>query len=202
MQTVRTTGKWRWLMGLLLLVCGRAMAHPHVWVDYTASFQVQGSMLTGIRQTWLFRRGFPVRLAVDSSIQIPRDGKLDAHATAAFRTQAFDSLKSADYFNHVFVAGQPARFGAPQDFAVSVDNNRIVYSFVLPLATPVDMKKGGDLVIGIWDPSFFVNFEIAPGIDASSPWGLPAACKISPFRDDVHRIFDGSVRPLALRIAC
>ncbi|HTJ93376.1 MAG TPA: DUF1007 family protein, partial [Pararobbsia sp.] len=126
---------------------------------------------------------------------------LDDKQTAIFKQQAFASLASVGYFNHLFVDGKLQRFVDPDDFHVSIDHGRIVYAFTLKLAAPVTLD-GHEVALGIWDDSFFVAF--APQGQDAVTLGPHAAstCTAKAFMDHDHPIFNGIVVPRATAISC
>jgi ABC-type uncharacterized transport system substrate-binding protein len=193
----------RLLLGGLLLHAGIALAHPHVWVKYSVHIETNGTSIVALDERWRFTEGFPVQLVgVD---QLPAQGPLDAALTQRFHDQAFVSLAHTSYFTHLFVNGSPQAFGAPTHFQVSVEDGKITYAFRLPLAAPLD-AHGKQVELGVWDPSFYVDYEQAStdavSFTAATPSGTPARCTIRQIVDSAHPIFNGFVLPHASAITC
>lgn len=189
----------RILLACLLLPASLAIAHPHVWIKYAASVSTNGTSIVAIEEHWRFTEGFPVQLVgVD---QLPTSGVLDAALTKRFHDQAFASLAHSAYFTHVFVDGNPQAFGEPTGFKVSVEGGKITYSFRLPLAAPVDLR-GKKVVLGIWDPSYYVDYEREPVRAVSFAPDSPPNCSIRSFVDKTHPIFNGFVLPSASEMTC
>jgi ABC-type uncharacterized transport system substrate-binding protein len=183
----------------ILFVSGTAAAHPHVWIRFTAHVQMQGTRVISIAETWRFTEGFPVQLVgIDA---LPDNGPLDAKQTAIFRDQAFSSLAGAQYFSHLYADGEALTLGDPTGFRVSVDHGKLVYTFALPLKKPIDVKAH-KVSLGIWDDSFFVDYE-PDGANAVTVEGHAAStCTAKPFTDHAHPIFNGIVLPQAMAISC
>ena len=177
-----------------------AQAHPHVWIDYSLVAQTQGTRLVAMQQTWIFSKGFPFSLLGDFS-SMPKSGPLNADYTAIFKAQAFSLLKSSDYFTHVFVDRKAVALGEARNFHVSIEQGHIVYRFLLPLAKPVDFR-GKPVTVGVWDDTFFVDFESATQPVLSLSAGSPGSCKAMAFEDRDHPIFGGTVFPQASRLSC
>jgi ABC-type uncharacterized transport system substrate-binding protein len=190
----------RRLIGVaLFVVSGVAAAHPHVWIRFAARVQMQGTAITAIVQTWRFSEGFPVQLVgIDT---LPDNGPLDAKQTAIFREQAFASLAGTQYFNHLYVDGQPQRLGEPAGFRVSVDHGKLVYSFTLPLKKPIDVTAH-KVSLGIWDDSFFVDYEPDDANAVTIDGHAAASCTAKPYQDHAHPIFNGIVVPQATALSC
>lgn len=180
-------------------VATAASAHPHVWIKYSAAVQMHGAAIVAVSETWLFTEGFPVQLAgIDS---LPDNGPVGPAQTKIFHDQAFQSLAGAGYFSHLFVDGKPQTFRDPGDFRVSVVGGKIQYAFTLTLAAPVTVT-GHQVELGIWDDSFFVDYE-PDTANAITLAGHPAAsCAAKPFADRAHPIFGGIVIPQATALSC
>ena len=177
-----------------------AQAHPHVWINYSMVAETQGTLLVAMQQTWIFSKGFPFSLVGDFS-DMPKSGQLNAGYTATFKAQAFSLLKSSDYFTHVFVDGRAVAVGEARNFSVSIEQGHVVYRFLLPLVKPVDFKRER-VTLGVWDETFFVDFESAQQPVLTLSAGSPRNCKAAAFEDHDHPIFGGSVIPQASRLSC
>ncbi len=199
-NTMNSTRYLKWLLPLtLLLMSVPGLAHPHVWVDYSAAAQVQGQKLVAVRETWTFSKGFPVAMVGDFSA-MPKSGKLNDTYTAMFKVQAFSSLKGADYFTHVYVDGKPVRVAEARDFSVSMLDGHVVYSFIVPLLQQADIKRN-HVTLGIYDESFFVDFSSTAALPVTLE-GATGPCTGTMFDDHDHPIFFGSVFPQVSRLSC
>jgi ABC-type uncharacterized transport system substrate-binding protein len=177
----------------------RAMAHPHVWISYAVTTQTKDHKLIAISETWVFSKGFPVSLAGDFS-DAPKSGPFDAKHTAMIYDQAFSALKNTGYFTHVYVDGKAVELAEAKNFSAATEDHRMVYRFLVPLKTPIDIRRA-PVEIGVWDDTFFVDFQGA----TAQPVALDAAlrtCKIATFEDKDHPIFGGSIIPTASKISC
>jgi ABC-type uncharacterized transport system substrate-binding protein len=177
-----------------------AAAHPHVWIRYAVTAQTKDHKLTAINETWVFSKGFPVSLVGDFS-DAPTSGPLDPKHTALIYEQAFQALRNADYFTHVFVNGKAMPVGEAKNFSVAIEDHQMVYRFLVPLKTPVDMRRA-PVEVGIWDDTFFVDFEAASAQPLALDEASSHACRVSSFEDKAHPIFGGSILPRTSRIAC
>jgi ABC-type uncharacterized transport system substrate-binding protein len=199
----------RWFHRYLLPACcalllaalpASVQAHPHVWINYSMVAQTQGTLLVAVQETWTFSKGFPFSMVGDFS-SMPKSGPLNASYTATFKAQAFSSLKGADYFTHVFADGKAVALGEPRDFSVGIEDGHVVYRFLMPLGKPVDVKRAR-VTLGVWDDTFFVDFENAAQPMPTLSAGKPGTCRAVPFEDHDHPIFGGTLFPQASGLSC
>ncbi len=163
------------IFGLLALAPTLAvtpvLAHPHVWVE--AHEQVlfdKDGKVDGIRNDWVFDEMY-------SAFAVQGLGKPGALATskelAPLAKTNVESLKDFDYFTYAKVDGHKLVFGAPTDYELEERaDKRVVLHFTLPLETPT--KTGHFLTFQVYDPSYFVDFELAskdPVVLADAPSG-------------------------------
>ena len=189
-----------WFAAMLLVAMAPANAHPHVWIDYAAVAQMHGSTLYAVQERWVFSKGFPVPIVGDMT-GMPKSGPVGDKYTTVFKQQAFNTLKGAGYFTQVFAGGKPLAVAEARNFSVSIDKGRVVYDFLVPLAAPVDVKHA-KVQLGVWDETFFVDFEGTPAPAVSFDTHAPKTCKAQSFEDHEHAIFGGSIFPVASLLTC
>lgn len=149
-----------------------AAAHPHVWVETHAAvvFGKDGKV-DAIRNDWVFDEMY-------SAFQVEgleKNGKLATTADLASRAKTnVDDLKEYEYFTFAKANGRKLQFGAPVDYSLEErPDKRVVLHFTLPLVEP--SKTGRFMTVQVYDPSYFVDFELA----ATNPVELtdaPAGC--------------------------
>jgi ABC-type uncharacterized transport system substrate-binding protein len=185
---------------LLGIFTPHAGAHPHVWIAYSATAQMRGNTLIAVQETWTFSKGFPFSLVGDFS-DAPTSGPLDAKHTAIVWKQTFAPLKGADYFTHVFVDGKPVGLADARDFSVAIENRQMVYRFVVPLAVPADVRRAA-VEVGVWDETFFVDFEGVNAHPLAVDAAAPKACRALTFEDRQHPIYYGTIFPVSSKLSC
>ena len=135
-----------------------AHAHPHVWVE--AREQVlfnKAGLLQGIHNDWVFDDMYSA-FAVQG---LERNGKLaTAVDLAPLAKTNVESLAEFDYFTFAKVSGHLLKFGAPINYTLEErPDKRVVLHFTLPLLEPA--KTGRFMSLQIYDPTYFVDFELA-----------------------------------------
>ena len=159
---------------LAVLVClaDPAVAHPHVWVEARAKvvFGKDGKV-DAIRNDWVFDEMYSA-FAVQG---LEKDGKLASSADLAPLAKSnVADLKEYDYFTYAKAAGQKVKFAAPTDYSLEErPDKRVVLHFTLPLAEPT--RTGRFMSVQIYDPTYFVDFELAPK-DPLELSDAPAGC--------------------------
>ena len=161
------------LCGLFFdLLVTSAQAHPHVWVE--AREQVlfnKAGLLEGIHNDWVFDDMYSA-FAVQG---LERGGKLASTADLAPLAKTnVESLAEFDYFTFAKVNGRLLKFGAPVNYSLEErPDKRVVLHFTLPLLEPT--KTGRFMSLQIYDPTYFVDFELAARdpVDLADP---PSGC--------------------------
>ena len=160
------------LLGLAL--ASPALAHPHVWVTMQAElvYAPDGS-ITGIRHAWTFDDVFST-YATQGLPQTTK-GEFTREELAPLAKENVDSLKEYGFFNYARVEGARKKdvFTDPTDYWLDFKSDTLTLNFTLPFKTPVKAKE---LLIDIFDPEFFVNFEFVEK-DPVKLTGAPATCK-------------------------
>jgi len=149
-----------------------ALAHPHVWVQ--AHEQVlfgKDGRVDGIRNDWVFDEMY-------SAFAVQGLGKAGQLATsqelAPLAKTNVESLKEFDYFTFAKVDGRRLEFAAPRDYALEErPDKRVVLHFTLPLVSPA--RTGRYMTVQVYDPTYFVDFELAPK-DPVVLAGAPPGC--------------------------
>ncbi|WP_158554769.1 DUF1007 family protein [Methylovirgula sp. 4M-Z18] len=158
---------------------GAAHAHPHVFVTTKAAivFNSQGEV-TAIKQSWTFD---------DMYSSFVLQGLADAGKTASREVLAplaksnVDSLAELGYYTLSKMAGKELEYGTPTDAAMEENPDKTVtLYYTLPLKEPASAKKS--FSVKVYDPTFFVDFEVTKGNDAVTLINAPKGCSASVIR--------------------
>ena len=163
------------LAAMSILAVTPASAHPHVWVEAQAQVLFdKGGAVDGIRNTWVFDEMYSA-FAVQG---LEKDGKLATPKDLAPLAETnVSSLAEFEYFTFAKIGGQKLKFGKPVDYSLEErEDKRVVLRFTLPLAQPIRIARF--LSFQIYDPTYFVDFELAPK-DPVVLAGAPDGCSQS-----------------------
>ena len=164
-----------------------ASAHPHVWVDAASSVLFdKAGLVAGIRNEWVFDEMYSA-FAVQG---LEKDGKLATRGDLdSLAKTNVDSLAEYDYFTYAKAGGHKVKFAKPVDYWLEErPDKRVVLHFTLPLAEPT--KTGRAMSFQIYDPTYFVDFELA----AKNPVTLvdaPSGCSDSVLGPNPLVVSDG-----------
>jgi len=136
----------------------KASAHPHVFVDCSLTFEINGQGLAGVRQKWWFDEMFSSMILGDFDKN--HDNKLTPEEAAALEQGAFVNLKNFNYFTRVLVDGKERDQIEAVDFKPSVEDGTLVYEFFVPLN--ITEKKKHVIMVAIYDKSFYTAVQMDP----------------------------------------
>ena len=168
----------RWLHPILLaatfaLGATTAQAHPHVWITARSEliYAPDGS-ISGVRHAWTFDDMFATYAL--QGIETKTKGAYSREELAPLAQTNVESLKEFAYFTFAKADGKKEKFLEPVDYYLDYDNTALTLHFTLPLTAPVKPKQ---LVLEVYDPSFFIDFSLADKNPVKLV-GAPAACQL------------------------
>jgi nickel/cobalt transporter (NicO) family protein len=153
-----------------------ARAHPHVWVTVETTLLYENGAFVGLAHKWSFDDLYTA-MAVEGLDQ-NKDGKYDRAELAELAKVNMDGLKGFDYFTHPVLAGQPLKLGEARDFWLEHTGDTLSLYFTVPFATPVLTEAKG-LAFSVYDPSFFIAFDLAKADPVRLGSGAPKDCRLS-----------------------
>ena len=161
------------LAGAVALGAGSAQAHPHVWITATSEliYAADGS-ITGVRHAWTFDDMFSTYAL--QGIETKAKGVYSREELAPLAQTNVESLKEFGFFTFAKADGKKEKFEEPVDYYLEFKDSLLTLHFTLPLKTPLKPKQ---LVIDVYDPSFFIDFKLADK-DPVRLVGAPAACQM------------------------
>ena len=165
------------LFGLAALAASdAALAHPHVWVTAKAEL-VYGAdgRIAAIRHRWTFDPAYSSYVTQG----LGKDGKPSPEELQDLAKTNAESLADFGYFTEAKANGAKQQFDPPREYGMVLADGQATLTYLLPLKTPASPKL---LTLEVYDPSFFVSFEMAPGDDAVTLASAPAGCNVKVTR--------------------
>lgn len=146
------------VVALLTLPLYPLLSHPHVWIDAHSEVYFEGGRLDRVVHHWTFDELFTESILLDYDGN--RNRRIEERERRDIEAYAFTNLRYYDYFTHLVVEGRQVPITEVKDFNARVENNRLVYSFTIPLDLNVD--RGWQRVnLGVWDDTYFVEVSYA-----------------------------------------
>jgi len=174
---------------LALLGLGTALpaaAHPHIFIEEHVEVLFDQNNVTGVRMTWSFDELYSSMLRSDYTDT--KKGPITAKDVKNLHEKAFNNLASVHYFTTMSLDGKPVTFGVPKDFTASFNaDDKAIYSFVIPLTLPKAAARSL-LEIAVFDPEYYVDFELAEDNPVKSAGGesLKADCEAGTVQRDTQ----------------
>jgi ABC-type uncharacterized transport system substrate-binding protein len=163
-------------LALAVLASEPAAAHPHVWVTSRAEIvYAPDGRVTAVRHSWTFDRAYSA--FITQGLDANKDGKLTSEELEPLAKENTQSLVEFEYFTILKANGAKQAFDAPRDYAMSIANEEATLTYLLPLTMPAAAHR--TLTLEVADPSYFVAFTMAEGVDAVKLAGAPKGCAAS-----------------------
>ena len=195
-------GVVRVLLLVLLLLAAHppiSRAHPHVFIDATATLLFRDGRVHGVMTTWRFDPIFSHAIIHD--FDHDGDGRLSQVEVAAIEQGAFQNIRQFGFFTHFRVGGEAVPVARIVGFDAFVEEGQLVYSFSALLENPVDPLRR-PVELGMYDATYYVDIRLR---DDEPIWISGAShgdCPPERYRDTDNRIYFGSVAPEMIRIHC
>ncbi|MFZ2619680.1 MAG: DUF1007 family protein [Alphaproteobacteria bacterium] len=200
------------LSTLLCLASAHAYAHPHVWIDNTASLILTHGQLTAIQVNWTFDELTSSQIIEEFDPNA--DGTFSAPELTAMQEALKDSLPETNYYMRFFppAGTTPAvknledlhpntDFHPPTAFTATIqqkdDEKRITYHLTLPLKYPFAVA-GQTFKLSFLDNSYYTEVTT---LENELALGTPT-CTKTWGEDREHPIYMGMVFPDTFTITC
>lgn len=158
----------------LVVACGAARAHPHVWVTVKSEivYAPDGSV-TGVRHAWTFDDMFSA--FATQGLDQKTKGAFTREELAPLAEENAKGLKEFNYFTFAKANGKKAPFTDPVDYWFEYTNDVLTLHFMLPLKSPA---KAQTLDLDVYDPTWFISFVLADQ-DPITLVAAPAQCTLA-----------------------
>ena len=115
-------------------------------------------------------------------LDINGDGTYDDSELAELTRRYRNATDSDGYFTIAELPGETIQLGQPTDFRLDVKSGILSQSFVLPFSSPISPGPR-ELRFAIFDPSYFIAFEVEKADFLATGGGLPSTCRIRMLMD-------------------
>lgn len=153
-----------------------ALAHPHVFVTHKAVIVFDKGAVAGIDHIWFFDE-FYTAMAVEG-LDTNKDGKFSREELHELAKTNIEGLKEFGYFTNATVGGKEVKIGDPGDYWLQHTDGVLSLHFRTPLlaAVPATDKS---FAFSVFDPSFFIAFDLVEKDPVKLGEGAPGACKFT-----------------------
>lgn len=183
--------------GLVASLPVGATAHPHIWIKNRATIDMDKGRIVAVTQRWTFDAFFSAALIKD--FDADKDGKLSPVEIAAAKKNAFDALKSFNYFTQVRLNGKKVPLTDVRSFTARIDAGRVVYRFTLGLPAPIDPRREKAAFL-FYDATYYVDVAMDGAKAATVRKGQGCRARVSD--DTANPIYFGLVVPKMVGVIC
>jgi ABC-type uncharacterized transport system substrate-binding protein len=128
--------------------------------------------ITGVRHAWTFDDMFSTYAL--QGLETKQKGVYSREELGPLAQTNVESLKEYGFFTFAKADGKKEKFQEPVDYYLEYKDTALTLYFTLPLKAPVKPKQ---LVLEVFDPSFFIDFKLADK-DPVRLVSAPAACQM------------------------
>ncbi len=140
--------------GFFLMTPSVAVAHPHGWIDLSVNvISDDQGRVTALEQHWRLDPFYS--LVVMEELGQVEDASLE-QGIAALGRQMRDNLVPLGFFTEIYLDGKPIETAEVSEYTTRLSNDRLVFMFRLPLATPQPLA-GSQLSYQIYDPTYYLE---------------------------------------------
>lgn len=147
------------LLATLLPGVRPAVAHPHVWIDARATFQLDAERrVEAIDIEWRFDEFFSAYALEE--LQVESGDAVSDEQRAMLAEQYLSNLVEWHYMTELAVDEDYAEFGAATDYRVEIEADIVTLFFTLPLTEPID-PGAHEVGLRMYDPTYYISIEYA-----------------------------------------
>lgn len=125
-----------------------------MFLDTELTVWTSPERMEGFTVTWYFDKAFTASITMDYDAN--KDGVFNKRETQEVYNNAFINLEHYDYFTYIFWEGEEYIPSEVENFAVRLENNRLVYEFFIPFLIPYEGTPV-NLRVAVYDKTFFCD---------------------------------------------
>lgn len=163
-------------MGATLWATPPVLAHPHMFFDAQATFQLNDAgALQAVRVAFIVDEFNSLYTLTELGLDPDGDGALTPEEEIELAKAMRRGLSDYGFFTELSENGAPIALAPPSKGAAIMDGGQIVAQFDLPLAEPLD-PSGRLLRLRLFDPTYFTEVAVvAPPVVQG---GAEGACAV------------------------
>jgi ABC-type uncharacterized transport system substrate-binding protein len=135
-----------------------ALAHPHVFVDYSLSFVFNENGFAGVEQHWVFDEMFTSTVLYE--FDRDQNLSLDEKEITEIKEKYFSSLKDFAYFTHIKIDGKDFEVRYVKDFFAGIQEDKLVYRFFVPCHVSAT-SNFKEILVSIYDDTYYTDMASA-----------------------------------------
>ena len=162
----------------LVAFTSNTLAHPHVYSDLRSDIVLddQGFAIA-LNIEWIFDAGYTE--AAIEGMDADNDGVYTPAELHPVATENINALKEYTYFVKAKSGNTNVTYSDVTEYGQRLnDDGRLAMTFVIPFATPVDLKSA-EFSYKVYDPDFFIAYDYIKGETVGVIGTMPQGCSVN-----------------------
>ncbi len=136
------------------LINGSLIAHPHVFIDNSATIFFDELGFAGVEAEWIFDEMFSGTIIQDFDKN--KDGEFSGIEIKEIEEGAFSNLKNFDYFAHMRINGKSFKVEQVKNFTARIAEENVIYNFLIQCHVKSEVFYK-EIEIAFYDKTYFVQ---------------------------------------------
>ncbi len=184
--------------GGALLWTSPGATHPHIWIDAAVTLVFEQGALVGVEARWSLDPFVSALLIED--FDADKNGAFDAEEAAALEQATFVGLSEFGFYTHLRIDGLGYSPQTVENFQPTIQDDTVLYSFVVPLPEPADPSRQA-VDVAFYDESYYTDLYTEDGWISISG-DRTAGCVPTLRQDTDTPIYFGMVFPVRIGLRC
>ncbi len=140
------------ILVILLGLCVKAHAHPHVFMDYRVNVGFDKNTIQSIKVSWIYDLMYSRTRW--SAFDENHDGKFDAGELQKLTQNEKSILMHDGDFTWIKIDGKKIPLNNPKDFTISMENKLLRCTFTIDCNIPIP-NGDHEIRVAVYDPEYF-----------------------------------------------
>lgn len=176
--------RWRgaWLVAFLCALGSWPAcisAHPHIFIEDSVALLFGETDVRGLRVSYTFDEMYSSMIRTDYVKE--KSGVPSLVEMSDIEKKNFDGAAGSNFFLDLKLNGETLRIKKIEDFAVKYRDNKMTFSFTVPL--PASSRPINEIALVPFDDTYYIEFTLTRGQGVTVENGAPFDANCNVTRD-------------------